>query len=373
MIHGERVRQLRGLHGMTQAELVKEIPYLTQSQLSRIESGLAQPDEETVALLAAIFGVTTELFKRPPIADLTAHSPQMRARGKLTSRDKASGLEWARLIEEFYLTLQSRAKIIPTKLTQLHEAAPQEAAQEVRSLLGFNPIEPLPYLILAIERIGVTVLGLPYRNDALDAFSAWRDDRPIIAILSGVPGDRVRFNVAHELGHLVLHSRRPIRLSSEIEAEADQFAAALLTPLHAIRHEMPKNPTLSSLAMLKTQWGVSIKSLVRRARELGVIDQERAISLYKQISARGWNRAEPGYVAQEKPRAFRKLAEISYGPGPNTEKMATEACWSEELTLAVLEQHATVEELPFQSPPRLVPVINTSKVVALKPQERKRA
>jgi hypothetical protein len=128
------------------------------------------------------------------------------------------------------------------------------------------------------------------------------------------------------------------------------FAAELLTPLSAIRHAMPSKITLNSLAMLKTQWGVSIKALIRRARELNAIDQDKAISLYKQISARGWNKAEPGYVPREKPRAFRKLIEISYGPGASVQRVATDAGWSEELTLQILNEHATTEELPFHPP-----------------------
>jgi hypothetical protein len=114
-----------------------------------------------------------------------------------------------------------------------------------------------------------------------------------------------------------------------------------LTPLHVMAQAMPRHPTLSSLAMLKTEWGVSIRSLIRRARELGYINQDRATSLYKQISARGWNKSEPGYVAQEKPRAFRKLAELYYGPGPNVERLADDAGWSQELAFYVLGQYAT--------------------------------
>jgi hypothetical protein len=167
----------------------------------------------------------------------------------------------------------------------------------------------------------------------------------LIGLLSDVPGDRLRFSLAHELGHLVLHENQT---GKSIEAEADEFAAELLTPRCAIRSDFPKRLTLSTLTMLKTRWGVSIKSLIRRARELQFIDQDRAISLYKQVSARGWNKAEPGHVSREKPRAFRKLAEISYGSGPNIELMARDAGWSQELAIAVLEQHATPEELPFE-------------------------
>jgi Zn-dependent peptidase ImmA (M78 family) len=200
-----------------------------------------------------------------------------------------------------------------------------------------------------MERAGIVVLGLPFATADLDAFSAWCLDEPLIALMGGPPGDRLRFSAAHELGHLVLHG--PDQRGREIELQADEFAAELLTPMDVMARMMPKHLTLSSLAMLKTEWGVSIKALIRRARELDFIDQDRATSLYKQISARGWNKSEPGYVAQEKPRAFRKLAELYYGTGPNVERLADESGWSQELVFAVLEQYATPEELPHQAPP----------------------
>ncbi|HEX6075387.1 MAG TPA: XRE family transcriptional regulator [Micromonosporaceae bacterium] len=364
MFYGERVRQVREMHRITQQALVEMVPTLTQSRLSRIESDLAEPDSETVALLSVMLGVTTEFFSRPPVPGLAAHSPQLRARSKLTQREKSSALQWARLINEVYEELKRAAKPLPVRLEPADQSTPAQAARALRPLLGFGANEPLPYLLLAVERLGVTILGIPHTTDALDAFCAWRDETPVIGVLGNVPGDRLRFSVAHELGHLILHrGKKPGR---ELEREADEFAAELLTPLAALRFSMPKQVTLSSLTMLKTQWGVSIKALIRRARELNAIDQERAISLYKQISARGWNRAEPGYVPREKPRALRKLIEISYGPGVSVERLALDAQWSQELTLQILNEHATADELPFHPPPSSCP--GYSNVVDLRPR-----
>ncbi|HSV67651.1 MAG TPA: XRE family transcriptional regulator [Mycobacteriales bacterium] len=359
MIYGERVRQVREMHRLTQAALAEQVPALTQSRLSRIESDRATPDDEATALLALASGVTTDFFGRPPVPGLLAHSPHLRARSRLTEAAKSAAMQWARLVDECYQRLRQQATALPVRITPMPGAGPTEAARAVRRQLGFSADEPLAYLVLAVERLGVTVLGLPCVIDGLDAFCAWRGDEPVIALLGGAPGDRHRFNVAHEFGHLVLH--QPRQTGRTTEAEADAFAAELLTPLDAIARAMPRRPTLSSLAMLKTTWGVSIKSLVRRARELGLVDHEGAISLYKQISARGWNRNEPGHVAHEKPRAFRKLAEIAYGAGPNVPRFAADAGWSEELAHAVLAQHATPDELPHR-----VRGHETGNVVALR-------
>jgi Zn-dependent peptidase ImmA (M78 family)/transcriptional regulator with XRE-family HTH domain len=350
MIYGGRVRQMREIFQLTQSELAAEVGDLTQSQLSRIESDQAPVDSRSAAVFSAIFGMSEEFFRRRPTSSLSALTPQMRSRGRLTKIAKNSALGLAHLVLEEYVRLHDGVKAPPTRVEPLYGMTPDDAARTVRGLLGFTPAEPLPYLLLAAERAGVRVLGLPLTLDALDAFCVWHDGHPTVAILADAPGDRLRFSVAHEIGHLVLHDggRSDPR---QLEDEANRFAAELLTPGHVLADLMPRNITLRSLTMVKTQWGVSVKSLVRTARELNLIDQQRAVSLYRQMSARKWNRSEPGYVPSEKPRAFRKLAELRYGPGPNTQLLAAESGWPEDLVLAVLEQHATEDELPFESGP----------------------
>jgi Zn-dependent peptidase ImmA (M78 family)/transcriptional regulator with XRE-family HTH domain len=359
MIYGERLRQMRELHRLTQSDLAEQVVGLTQPRLSRLEQDLAAPDDEVVETLAALTGVRSEFFAREPTPDLHGHSPQFRSRTRLTSSAKAAALQWARLVAEEYERLRATAARLPLRLTPQFGATPAEAAAYARREMGFAADEPLPYLVLALERVGVTVLGLPYTVDALDAFCAWRDGDPVIAVLAGAPGDRLRFSVAHELGHLLLHAARKL---DSAEREADLFAAELLAPLQAIGPALPPTVTLRGLTMVKSSWGVSVKSLIRRAREVGAIDQQRSTSLYRQMSARGWNRAEPGYVPVEKPRAFRKLAELRYGPGPNVQRLAADAGWSQSLALAVLDQHATADELPFEAPGR------TGNVVPFRPR-----
>jgi Zn-dependent peptidase ImmA (M78 family)/transcriptional regulator with XRE-family HTH domain len=359
MIYGERLRQARELHRLTQSDLADQAGGVTQPRLSRLEKDLAVPDDELVETLAALTGVRSEFFRREPTPDLQAHSPQFRSRTRLTSSAKAAALQWARLIAEEYDRLRAGAHRLPLRLHPQPGATPAEAAAYARREMGFAAGEPLPYLVLALERAGVTVLGLPYPAEALDAFCAWRAGDPVIALLSGAPGDRLRFSVAHELGHLLLHASRP---GEAAEREADAFAAELLTPRHAIGPALPPVVTLRGLTMVKSQWGVSVKSLIRRAREVGAVDGQRSTSLYRQMSARGWNRVEPGYVPVEKPRALRKLAELAYGPGPNVARLARDAGWSESLALAVLAEHATAAELPFEAAGR------TDNVVALRPR-----
>ena len=363
MSSGERLRRARELHRLTQVTLVERVPELTQPRLSRAESDKARLDASSLAAIAASTGVTVEWFERGALPGLSELSPHFRARSRTTETTKASGLAWAEVVNEAYTTLLSQAREIPVQLSATSTADPRQAAWSTRHELGFSPLAPLPYLVLAAERVGVRILGLPWRSETVDAFCAWANGVPTVAVAAGVPGDRLRWSVAHELGHLVLH--RDGRQGKDVEREADTFAAELLTPIDAMRLELPRHPTLGGLAMLKTRWGVSVKSLVRRARELGYVDEERATGLFRQISARGWNKADPGFVPREKPRAFRKLVEIVVGH--DVDRFAASAGWSTELAEAVLSEHARADELPMEASSGF----NSGNVIALRPRARR--
>ena len=345
MYYGARIQLVREMHRWTQADLVAEIPGLTQPQLSRIEKGRADASDEIIGMIAASVGVPIGFFAQPAPSSVEVLSPQFRSRSRLTTRDRLAALRWADLILEGYRRLEGSAGSDLGGVPRLNGTDARSAARQVRSYLGFDDSSPLPYLLLALERIGVAVVGLPMGLPTMDAFSAW-DQRPSIAVLSESPGDRLRFSVAHELGHLVLHGGDDGK-GPHLEDEANVFASELLLPSHVARQVISPKATLSTFVMLKGIWGVSIKSLVYRARELEIMTPDRCLSFYKQISSRGWNKSEPGYVETEKPRAFRKLAELSFGPGPNVEALAAFLAWSEALTHRVLEQHAKLEELPF--------------------------
>src|SRR4051794_5010399 len=98
MIYGERLRQMREVHRLTQSDLAEQVVGLTQPRLSRLEQDLATPDDELVETLAALTGVRSEFFAREPTPDLHGHSPQFRSRTRLTSSAKAAALQWARLV-----------------------------------------------------------------------------------------------------------------------------------------------------------------------------------------------------------------------------------------------------------------------------------
>lgn len=165
MIDGERLRQARELHQMTQTQLVEHVPELTQSRLSRIERGDAAVDgsDLVAATIAAATGVTVEWLSRPAAASISALSPHFRARSRTTQSTKTSGMAWANLVNEAHVSLSSYVTPIRVTLPRLSSVSPRQAAWHIRRQLGFDAFQSLPYLVLAIERLGVRILGLPWR------------------------------------------------------------------------------------------------------------------------------------------------------------------------------------------------------------------
>jgi Zn-dependent peptidase ImmA (M78 family) len=121
-------------------------------------------------------------------------------------------------------------------------------------------------------------------------------EHPLFVLNQGMPADRERFTLAHELGHLVMH-QAPVL---DAEREADRFAAEFLMPANEIRSHLAQID-LPKAATLKRYWKTAMSALIRRARDLGVIAENRYRSLCAQMAQRGFNRAEPVELPQEFP------------------------------------------------------------------------
>ena len=170
-------------------------------------------------------------------------------------------------------------------------------------------------MIRTVERHGVWVLAIPVPLPRRDACSAWAGGdgaTPVIVVAETAAGDRRRFSVAHELGHLVLH-QFPQGATRVLEQQADAFAEAFLLPEATMREALVPPITLTTLADLKTRWGVSLQALIRRAHTLDLLTPSQYRSLSAQLGARGWRTQEPITVPVERPRALRQLAELLYG------------------------------------------------------------
>lgn len=349
MIHGERVRRARLLKKENQTAFATAVG-LDQPRLSKLERDLLSPSELVVSAIAVHTGFPVEWFARAPEPPLPVGSLLFRARTSLRAADRDQAIQCAQTIWEHADAMRRRLTTQPCRLPDLGGVEPRAAAHHARDALGVSRRGPVPSVTHALEKSGVLVLGLPVPYEKHDAFSTWtgpHDARyPVVAVLSNAPGDRRRFSVAHELAHLVLHRDLPPSMATAVEPEADTFASEFLVPLDDLADEISGRPSLNELVLLKRRWGVSLQVLIRAARTLGVVDDDRYVSLFKQLSARGWRKEQPIHVPVEKPRGFRKMAELLYGDPVDVVALAREAGWLPPFAAAVLDQHAAIADLP---------------------------
>lgn len=323
MINGERIRQAREAAGMTQERLA-DAAGLNQSHIALFEQSLRQPKEETIKAIAMATGFPVAFFRRDQAPDFPLGSLLYRRRKSMSSKDRDRVRQTGRLVFEAIQMMGERFKRIELRLPRIPGTDPEEAARVTRNELGLSPDVPVTNLLTRLEKHGVIIASIPFDIEEYDAFSVWADTdplTPVIVMTASIPGDRQRWNVAHELGHLVLHYSYSVP-PSELEEQANLFAAEFLLPEDAIRKDLSNTLSLTILADLKSRWGVSMQVLIMRAFRLDLITDGQRRYLFRQMANRGWIKKEPVPIPSERPRLLRRLAELIYGPDVDAQDVA---------------------------------------------------
>ncbi|MFE0458151.1 ImmA/IrrE family metallo-endopeptidase [Kitasatospora sp. NPDC058965] len=182
---------------------------------------------------------------------------------------------------------------------------PQDAADTIREEWDV-PTGPVTDLTRLIEEAGALVVVRDLQTTELDAVSQWPPGGPPLFLLnSTAPGDRFRFSLAHELGHVLMHTQPGD--PREQEQEADYFAAQFLMPYGSIRQDLKQGVDLPRLLELKARWGVSMAALIRRAFSLNIIKEWQYRKLMVEMSALGYRTNEPGLVPRETPHHLAQV------------------------------------------------------------------
>jgi Zn-dependent peptidase ImmA (M78 family) len=183
--------------------------------------------------------------------------------------------------------------------------SPEIIAQLVRRSWGI-PSGAINNLTETIEDAGGIIISFSFGTNKIDAMSQWAFDLPpIICINTDAPGDRLRFSLAHELGHIVMHQVPTI----DLEKEADRFASEFLMPKTDVAPYLNRL-SLAKLASLKPLWKVSMQALLERAYNLNKITSNQRQYLWRQISKSGYRTKEPVEILVEKPKTIYELIEF---------------------------------------------------------------
>ncbi len=316
---GERLKQARLGKGMSMDALVAEMDhYLTKQAISKYETGKSVPGADVLVRLADALGVKTSYFMQEPKVQVEfiayrRHSrlPKAEAsRLRVRIIDHLEQYCWLASLFPSMEPKQSGDAYLPRQVKSFDDA--EDATKELREhwRLGLDPLENM---VETLEDHSAAVLALD-ADARFDGISAWakivNDEEhqvPVLVTNAAMLGDRQRFNLAHELGHLVIRQRS----NQEDEEIAHRFAAAFLVPDEAAYKELGQSRSridFDELLLLKHKYGMSMQAWLRRARDLGIITSSWYKNTMVIFRKRGWHRREPGeQVAPEQPLRFKQL------------------------------------------------------------------
>ena len=326
---GTRLKEAREARQMT-GLVLSEMTGVTAASISAYENGRASPSADVLERLPATLKFKTAFFFRKgdessgvfqqPVFERSKSSTSKgtRSRAKHQRTWLRENLEY---LSQFIKLPASNVPNPPQNFDWLScsDFDIESVARTTRRAwnLGDGPISNATLLV---ENNGVITTLIAMNGHGLDAFSVWdeKDGRPYIALNANIESAfRTRYSVCHELGHLVLHKQLSAAQFDDssyfkkVEAQANRFAAAFLTPAETFLPEIDV-PNLEVFRRLKSRWRVSIKMMIHRARELDVIDEYEARRLYINYNRRGWNKQEPLDADNplEEPRLARRAFEL---------------------------------------------------------------
>jgi len=277
---GERFRLARLLNLMTQAEVAIAVG-VTRQFIHALEIGDKTPSRDLQLALSLTLKVSPGFFSSPNMMEVKEEQCHFRSRKTtaLANRHQfmAHGTLFNALVKHLERDLGLPAVDIPhidVSVGEDIDEAIEDAAEGCRKYweLGDGPITNMCRVLE--KKAGAVITQFPGISEKVDALSV-STLRPIVVTNPDERSPaRQRFSLAHECGHLVMHFG--IETGDEItEAQANRFASAFLLPRRTFTLDFPIGGRFewARLYEMKRTWGVSVSAIVRRARDLGLIDE----------------------------------------------------------------------------------------------------
>ncbi|MCK3922490.1 ImmA/IrrE family metallo-endopeptidase [Streptococcus suis] len=329
MFNGSRLEELRLLNGLTRADLARELE-VTEQAIWQFETGVTLPKMKNKIAMARFFQVEVDYFDAVDkngsfsLSRIAFRNADLEA--KKTIHIQMVYLEKMNQMIDY---LENFVSIPNQIIYQLVDSIEQKLQQhESLEFIADHAREVLAVsvdnanLLYSLEKSGIYISERLINGNA-DAYSAWsRNGRPFIVLGLGKSAVRRNFDLAHELGHLLLHNQVDFEELSkeeleEKEKEANQFASYFLLPRKQflmdfvnIVGKRVSNP--DQYILLKKRFGVSIQALEYRAYKLGLLTPQQNSYFYRQISKKGYKVVEPLdlEIPLKKPSKIRSILDV---------------------------------------------------------------
>ncbi len=332
---GQRLKVARSAAGLSLRRLQEEIGNLVTAQaIGKYERNESMPSSGVLIALADALDVSVDYLVGDQ--EIVLEAVEFRKKS-ITSKREESQVEANVLhLLERYLLVE---KLLQLRSVEWH--SPREGPYPVkdiaeadlaaRSLRDYWCLgnDPIPNLVELLEAQGIKVLSFSLTNiDGLTAHvrHSGKGTVPVIVVNSQDWGERQRFTLTHELGHLVMSVDNGV----DAEKAAHRFAGAFLMPADALWATIGKHRTsisLGELLELKRLFGASVQAITYRCKDLGIFSEAAFRRLFNDFDRFGWRRPpykEPHAREGEKPKRFERLTFRALAEGAISESKAAE-------------------------------------------------
>jgi Zn-dependent peptidase ImmA (M78 family) len=349
---GQRLKLARSAAGLSLRDLQATIgDRVTAQAIGKYERNEDVPSSSVLIALSDGLGVSLDYLAGDQ--SMVLEGVEFRKKQIASKKQQAQVQAQALHLTERYLMVEEalampsaewdKPRGVPYPVREMGDV--ERAANSVRKHWNLG-IDPIPNLVELLEERGIKVLVLD-SADNIDGLAAQvRRSRGepvrIIVIRKGVHGERQRFSLAHELGHMVMDIEGDERFR---EKAAQRFAGAFLMPAEAMLSNAGKHRSSigwSELFGLKTLFGASIQAITYRCRDLGIFPASLSERLFREFSRLGYRTApdyEPNHLPEEKPGRFDRLCYRALAEGAISEPRGAEL-----LNITLRELNRRMEE-----------------------------
>ena len=325
---GDKLRLARLLNGQTQPQL-GEKAHVSRQFIHQLESGIRSPAEDVLKVFCEVLNVTEDFFYKPLTNEVKFEQCHFRKRKttpvNLANRVLVFSTIFEQLIEfineyldlpEVHFPNKNDIDVFPYtgKLESYSNTEIEKAAEECRKIWGLGFNTPIDKMTRVLENAGVVITQFEGVSAKVDALSLNRKYPIIIRNNAKESICRMRFDLAHECGHFVLH--QGIETGDTItESEADRFASAFLFPRAAFVSEftIQKGGRLNwdVIYALKIRWGMSARAIIYRAHQLDLITAQQYRSANINLSS-GQSKVEKHDedISPEEPELLKNSLEL---------------------------------------------------------------
>jgi Zn-dependent peptidase ImmA (M78 family)/transcriptional regulator with XRE-family HTH domain len=304
----------RDVRAVTQEELARRLR-IGQGTLSKYENGVLDIPDDFIPALARDLGFPKEFFYQPgqpygfpPFHYRKRKKLSAKALNRIVAEMNIRRMHIAKLARSF--DLKTNRFIPEIDIDEFRGASRrppniEDVARSVRET-WMLPRGPVANMTALIEENGGIVIPCDFETDLIDAMSQRIDGMPVLFFVNmNSPADRVRHTLAHELGHMVLHTIA-VKDDNEMEDEADHFAGAFLLPADEIKVHL-RRFDLRHLANMKGYWKVSMQAIAYRANRLNLITPYQNKTFWIEMGKLGYRKREPNEPKKETPALLRQM------------------------------------------------------------------